>query len=206
MKNVKVRLSSLQTETIDVPLGKEFVAIKLTSQQAAEFNGSVLRTRDNMLSMYGKDNMLREGEYYKGYLAVYYRDGYIELVMMCGMMVRVSSQYTDCVIGFLRDYIKDGMLWKCTGSKHNKLSTEGYFARVSFVTNLDFCGFVCDAQKIGDARYLNLDAKAIDVSIKAKFTNAILTDDPNIELDDFEDMILHEYLKDYYQLYFDSCN
>jgi hypothetical protein len=206
MKNAKIRLSSLQAETIDLPLGKELVAIKVSPQQVAEFDGSVLKTRDDVLSMYGTDNMLREGEYYKGYLVVYYMDGYVELVMMSGTMVRVSSQYADCVIGFLSDYIKEGMLWKCTGSKRNNFSAEGYFARVSFVTNLDFYRFVCDAQKNGDDRYLNIDAKAIDVSIKAKLTNALLTEDPNVEFEDVEDMILHECLKDYYLLYFDSSN
>ena len=206
MKNVEIRLSNLPTEVVDLPFGKKLVAIKVSPQQAAEFDRSTLKTCDDVLSMYGTDNMLREGEYYNGYLVVYYVDNYIELVLMCGTMVRVSSQYADCVIGFLSDYIKERMLWKCIGSKHNNFSAEGYFARVSFVTNLDFYRFVCDAQKSGNDRYLNIDAKAIDVSIKAKLTNALLTEDPNVEFEDVEDMILHECLKDYYQLYFDSSN
>ena len=82
---LKVNENELTIRPASQVLGKQIRAIKISKNSMAEFR-SCFSSFENMCAKYGAENILKEGERYNGYLAVYYASWKQEVVKMMGSL------------------------------------------------------------------------------------------------------------------------
>ena len=89
---MKVRIKPLYFDScnVEMPYG-ELQAVKLSLEQAMQFSRKNVTSFSNLLEKYGKNNRMRAGEYYNGYLVIFYWWGRAELVRMRGLLDKSLS-------------------------------------------------------------------------------------------------------------------
>ena len=194
MKKIRIFLPNFETSPATIPLG-EFKAVKLSREEAATFSGAEVKTFEDLLEKYGANNQLRPGEYYNGYLAVFYWWRHIEVILMRGKIRRLSPVLDE--IAKLSKKIHD-LKWECVKAE----GEQGDFNYVWIVNDSCFAKQVLDEQKRGNSDYEALDAAAIDKALKSKIVAALPKEGKTIELTDGENLVLKDYLGEYYNKFF----
>lgn len=82
---VRIKPLYLSSYNVEMPYG-ELQAIKLSPEQAMRFSRNKVTSFFDLLKQYGERNRMRIGEYYNGYLVIFYWWGRAELVRMRGLL------------------------------------------------------------------------------------------------------------------------
>lgn len=207
MKTLKIRVENLKYRKASLILGKSLRVVKLTPIQAAGFDDTSI-SFDELLEKYGKENLLQEGEYYEGYVAVYYRDWKIDVVYMNGCLEKDND--LDSFIwaqSHIREAVKTGAYYRINPPMFNNVKCFGEGA-FQLVWNFNFCNFDGWARDLRIAKRLGIDIipSDIDASLKEKLQNALTSEEKKVELTDEEYLVLWSYAPDYFRDFFSTVD
>ena len=164
-------------------LGKKLHAIKVTPAQAYAFKSN-FKDFSSMANKYGWENKLEEGEYYEGYLAVYYSADMQMIVYLEGALYKVAPD-EEVAPEDLEAQSKQS-LWKAvTGVDEDE---EGTFEYVFTLGDYRLAQLVQDMQTY-DGILRSMSPVLLSESIKAKLI-AALQNETFAELSDAEAVTL----------------
>ena len=205
MKKLRIYPSHLEIRAAEFPLGKDFLAVKLSQKEAMAFTAANIRTFDDLLARYGANNQLRVGEFYNGYLAVFFWWGHTEVVAMRGQIQRIDSK---TVIGGT-DYkfaeaVRKGLAWECVYPLGEGRFGQGTFNYFWTFRDCTFARHIVWGKEHGWLGYENLDSETVDKSLKDKIVAALQREEKIVELTNVENAILMNYLgiHSYYESFF----
>lgn len=185
MKNLIILPEALAIREASMSFGNKFQAVKLTFEQAMSFKEE-FSSFEEMLEFYGPQNRLGLGEYYDGYIAVYY-DGwkYHSVVRMRGVVFRINER--QCMVF----------------ASENGGTCAGLFKYVWTFNGCRFADNLRDLRRLGNAEALQIksDPDDLEKSLKEKLINALVKNIP-VELTDEENFALQSYGPDYYSQFF----
>lgn len=205
MKKLRIFPSCLEIRTAEFPLGKDFLAVKLSSKEAMAFSATDIRTFDDLISRYGANNRLRPGEFYNGYAVVSFWWGHTEVVSMHGIIQRIDPKTVVSGADYkFADAVRKGLAWECVYPLGEGRFGQGCF---NYFWNFRDCTFarqIIWGQEHGWTGYENMNPEAIDKSLKDKIVSALQKEEKIVELTDEEDMVLRHYLGEnsYYKSFF----
>ncbi len=188
-------LYRLEFRNTEFPFGEDFRAVKLSIQEAMAFSGSNVKTFDDLLTRYGANNKLKVGEYYNGYLAIYFWYGRAEVVKMRGHIQRVDPKTPIGGPDYVyRNAVRKGLVWECILSLEGGKTAQGPCKDVWTFRDCAFANSILRGKKRGQKGYENLDSEVIDKSLKEKLVEALQKEEKSVELTDEENMVLKHYL------------
>ncbi len=200
MKKIKVNVSSLGFRSSSLVLGKELRVIKLSFEQAMRFKSGYC-SFEKMVDCYGWENILNEGEYYKGYVAVYYSSWSQCLVDMDGKLCRYTDM-ASCIWAepHIKEACASGTLWSVIYPLKDGKTCTGVFRYVWNFNDCNYDGWVKHLQK---SKHLSEETspEMLDMTIKTKLVNACIAKVP-MEFTDEEIFVVKSYAPDYYKSFF----
>ncbi len=203
MKKLRIFPLRMEIRTADYPLGKDFYAVKLSPKEAMAF--TAVNTFDDLLSRYGSNNQLRIGEFYNGYIAVFFWWGHTEVVSMRGQIQRIDpAAAAGCLNHSMADAIRRGLAWECLYPLGEGRFCQGAFNYFWTFRDCTFARQIVWGKEHGWTGYGNMKPEAIDKSLKDKIVSALQKEEKIVELTDEEDMVLKHYLGEfsYYKSFF----
>ena len=216
MKKLKISTSALEIRNADFPVSNDFNAVKLTCSQAMSF-GDEFHSFSELVAKYGENNVLHVGEFYEGYVAVYYWPGRIDVVNVLGQIRKIAPEIANTVCDYrLAENIRAGKAWECVYPTPDGSFCVGAFR---YVWTFKACTFARDIvwvqRAVNDVRvrntyspeavacYARINAEEMDAELKEKLVAALLTDKKIAFLSDAEAMVLKHYLGEgYYNAFF----
>ena len=216
MKKIRILTSALEIRNAQMPVTDEFKALKLTYAQAMSFQ-SKFTSFEELLTEYGISNRLQVGEFYEGYLAVYYWGGHVEVVNMHGQIEKIDPAVASVVWDYrLAENIREGKAWQCVYPMSGGNVGVGAFRYVWTFSDCNFAQDIAWTQRNLNnvvvrnayppeviACYDSINAEQMDEQLKSSIIAALLTDERMVMLSDSEIMVLKHYLGEvYYKAFF----
>lgn len=179
MKKFMPIADAFLTHPASLQLGHKLYAIKISAAEAYGFK-SGFKNFTSMAHKYGWDNKLQDGEFYEGFLAVYYEPYQQMAVYMEGALYKVTPD--EEVSPEDRNAQRQNKLWKVvTGINEDE---EGSFNHVFGLNDFNLAHVIEICQKYNKL-FLNLDPAQLSESIKSKLIAALINETA-AELSDVE--------------------
>lgn len=202
MKKIKVFSSALEIRPASTIFGTEFQAVKLSFEQAMAFN-SGFHSFEHMLGTYGKSKVLRLGEQYDGYVAVYYNKWQQDVIRLRGAVVHFSeSEILNMMPSALRDAALKNAAYKIVYHRADGTRVNGSALYVWTFGDCKFAELVHNLQMLGKIS-LSIWPDALEVSLKNKLFQA-LTSGEHVSITEDEELVLTSYLGKAYYMQFIS--
>lgn len=206
MKKLKIRSSELAIRRAQMPTVSEFQAVKLTYEQAMDFDPEI-STFDKLVARYGTANQLKVSEAYKGYIAVSYPWLRIDIVYMDGYVKHIDPSDASLYFDYQKaKLIREGRGWTVRYQTDDGHDCPGRFDYIWTFRGCHFASTISDLQKSG---YLpaEMNAEAADKQLKDKLV-AALTGNKIVEVTNDENLVLKAYLgtHSYYKDFFIELN
>lgn len=202
MKKLKIYPSALEIRNADLPVVSEVKAVKLTYEQAMTFDEAETYTVEQLVAKYGEAQMLKVGEFYDGYVAMWYPWYKVMVAKMVGMIRRVPVEAAkNCFFNsVMAKNIQNGQAWQVVYPLKRGASSGAF----KYVWSFNGCCFakITEHLKRQRGQLAGVDAKKMDATLKEKLVAALLTEDKVVELTDDEDLVLRAYAPDYYRQFF----
>lgn len=202
MKKLKIYPSSLEIRNADLPVVSEIKAVKLTYEQAMAFDETEIYTVEQLEAKYGETQMLKVGEFYDGYVAMWYPWYKVIVAKMLGMIRRVPVEAAkNCLFNSaMAKNIQNGQAWQVVYPLKRGVSSGAF----KYVYGFNGCCFakITEHLKKHQGKLAGVDVKEMDATLKEKLVAALLTEDKVVELTDDEDLVLRAYAPDYYRKFF----
>ena len=205
MKKFRIFPSRLEIRRATLPLGIEFQAVKLDPKEAMNFTSEGIGKFEDLISRYGACNQLRVGEFYNGYLAVYFWWGHAEVVSMRGQIRHIDPRTVINGPDYrFRENVRKGLAWECVYPLGEGRFGQGTFDYLWTFRDCTFARLITWGQGHNWPGYEKLDAESVDKSLKDKIVAALQKEEKIVELTDEEDMVLKHYLGEcsYYKSFF----
>ena len=198
MKKVRIEPLHLEICRAELPYGKEFQIIKLSQKQAAQFKSKDVTSFDKLMEQYGENNRLRDGEYYNGYVVVFYYWGKAQLVKMRGMLAEnfPEAHHWSCIIPTKES---------SSTIPGGRVSKDGVFVSIFSFSD---CQFLAITDKLKEKGVLlhEIDNVSVHISLKSKLQKAFISEEHLVELNENENYVLREYFGEYYSKFFTEVN
>lgn len=205
MKKLEIFPSHLEIREAGLPFGENFCAVKLSPKQAMAFTEVGIRNFADLLERYGANNQLHVGEFYNGYMAAFFWWGHTEVIAMRGQIQRIDPKTpVGCIDYVYERAIRKGLAWECVYPLKDGKLIQGSCKYVWNFRDCTFARHIAWGKDHDWPAYENLDADAIDKSLKDKLVIALQKEEKVVELTDEEDMVLKHYLGEcsYYKNFF----
>lgn len=195
-----IDISALEIGKASLIFEGEPCIVKLSYEQAMTFSRR-FTSFEEMLDTYGKKNRLELGEYYDGYVAVYYSCNHQSVVRMCGEMH--PSDFNSVMLMFDPVKTKEAA---ARDELYEVISPMGYKGRplvFSLVWTFNDCEFERWAILLQENQLLPkiVSPYEIDVSLKRKLTRLLVNNEPLV-CDPIENVVLFSYAPDYFFRFF----
>ncbi len=202
MKKIKLFSSALETRPASTIFGTEFQAVKLSFEQAMAFC-SGFNSFDHMVEAYGSAKVLKLGEQYDGYVAVYYSKWQQDVIKLRGAVERFSdAEALNLMPSALRDAALKKAAYKIVYHCADGTRVQGSALYVWTFGDCKFAELVHSLQKQGKMS-LSIWPDILDVSLKNKLFQALTTDEP-VSITEDEELVLTSYLGKAYYMQFIS--
>lgn len=205
MKKLRIYPTQLEIRKANLPLGKDFLAVKLSYKEAMAFSAADIRSFDNLITCYGANNQLRPGELYNGYVAVFFWWGHAEVASMRGIIRQIDPRTVINGPDYkFRENVRKGLAWECVYPLGEGRFGQGTFDYFWTFRDCTFARHIVWGKEHGWLGYENLDPEAVDKSLKDKIVAALQREDKIVELTNVENAILMNYLgiHSYYESFF----
>lgn len=197
MRKLKIIVKNLESAQTSLPYVSELGMVKLTFAEAMTLNETL--SLEQLVTKYGQDRLLKEGEFYDGYLAVPYRM-YMKIIKMRGCVHRIPEDEADNAgYCFMTKAIRDGKAW-CVIDPDGPLR-EGKFVKVRTFADCSFLETIVKL-RAGTDDLQDVNPKALNKSIQDKLMATVLSENKIVELTDDEDKVVHFYFMENYRHYF----
>jgi hypothetical protein len=193
---LKPHATALALYDASLVLGKEPCVIKLSFEQAMSFDEK-FDSPEEMISFYGKENLLELGEFYEGYVAVYYSSWRQMVISFKGSLQRVSN-LNDCY------WLPQNMIEAAkNGSYYSVTYSNGACGAFQYVWTFNGCNFASWARMLKKKGFLpaEVSADTISDSLKKKIIAALVNNEA-FSLSENEGLVLKTYLGNYYETFF----
>ncbi len=196
MKSVKIKSDRLAFRDASLILGEKLKVVKISFEQAMAFRRNKFSSFEEMAAYYG-NQILKEGEFYKGYVALY-RSYKQEVIYLDGILTKVKSEGINEFFMPYHDIqaAKEGILWKIEYPANRK---QGSFRYVWNFGDCSFDAWITYLQGLG--KLPKEDAEKKSEGIKEKLIQSLITNS-SAELSDEEFLVVQSYAPDYFRLFF----
>lgn len=202
MKKIKIYSSALETRPASTIFGTEFQAVKLSFEQAMAFC-SGFNSFDQIVEAYGSANVLKLGEQYDGYAAVYYSKWQQDVIRLRGAVERFSeTEALNLMPSALRDAALKQAAYKIVYHRADGTRVNGSALYVWTFGDCKFAELVHNLQMLGKIS-LSIWPDALEVSLKNKLFQA-LTSGEHVSITEDEELVLTSYLGKAYYMQFIS--
>lgn len=187
--NLKAWINGLPIRNASLVLGPTLNIIKLNKEQAMKFKQTA--SFQSLIKEYGKENLLKENETYKGYVVADY-GFYQEVVYMHGKLVRDTDWNSYLFNPVLQKASKKGTLWKIVLDNHQV----GHFLYVWTFMDCPFDRVYQELVKEG-----HISSEISTAKLKQKIISALITDE-TFQISEDEEKIMKCCVGEYFKKFF----
>lgn len=187
-KTFKPNRYALETRDADLRLGNTLHVIKLSPDQAMSFKQAT--SFQDLINIYGQKNVLKENEFYDGYVAVdhgYYQ----EVVQIYGKLIK-ETNYINLKDCNLTDACKRGILWKVVAD--NCLS-----GKFKYIWTFSDCPFEKASEHLAEKMLISAEISA--ESLRDKVINSFINNE-NLVINEDEAKVLQYCVEPYFSKFF----
>ncbi len=186
MKTIKIILQDLAVDKADLRIGHELKALKLSFEQAMSYE-KTFSSFEEMCQHYPDANVLQEGEYYHGYLLIFYSARHQQIVYLNGMLNKCTDEekHHDDDIA-IRDAAHNGILYEISHPSHH---VKGHCDNIWSFGKCSYASTVVEMQR-HQGLSININAKKTEKNLKEKLKAALLNHSFTCELTDEEYTVL----------------
>ncbi len=195
MRKLKIIVKNLESAQTSLPYVSELGMVKLTFAEAMTLDETL--SLEQLVAKYGQDRLLKEGEFYDGYLAVPYRM-YMKIIKMRGCVHRIPESEAERAEEYLVQTIRAGKAWWIINPDNLR---EGKFVKVRTFADCSFLETILKL-RAGTDDLQDVNPKALNKSIQDKLMATVLSENKIVELTDDEDKVVHFYFMENYRHYF----
>lgn len=198
MKKIKFYPSALEIRPASTIFGTEFCAVKLNFEQAMAFNSGFV-SFEQMIETYGTASVLKLGEQYDGYVAVYYSSWKQQSVIkLRGAVERLTkAEALNLMPSALRDAALNNAAYKIVYRCADGKQVRGAALYVWTFGDCRFSEFIHHLQKQGKMS-AGLSPDTIEISLKRKILQSLTTNAPVSVTDEENDVLMNYLGKAYY--------
>lgn len=199
MNKILIDRTALEIGNADPILGKEPKLVKVSFEDAANFESDFF-TFEELLGKYGgPENRLQLCKPYDGYAIAYYNELRQNVVKINGYLKRVTRPLSVWLDLDILHAAKNGAYYEVvTASNYGE--TKGTFSKIWTFRNCHFTGWITKLQ-IGGHLDINIQPQDWDTKLKDKLVKGLITNSP-VDISNEEFLILKTYLGEYYQEFF----
>lgn len=197
MKKIKFFPSALEIRPASTIFGTEFLAVKLSFEQAMAFTSGFI-SFDQMIEIYGTASILQLGEQYDGYAAVFYNSWKQSVIKLRGAVEHFTEvEAINMMPSSLRDAALNNAAYKIVYRCADGKRVQGAALYVWTFGDCRFSELIHTLQKQGKMSS-SLRPDAIEISLKRKIFQSLTTDEAISVTEDEDDVLLRYLGKNYY--------